>query len=196
MFYLASQSPRRKELLTQLGINFDLIDASIDEQKLNDEDAITFVRRMAKEKAIAGWNVLNTPSSEDMVLGSDTVVVYQEEVLGKPIDPADSFRMLKMLSNKQHKVITAIAIATKDKTFVEHVSTTVWFREISNVEIEEYWRSGEPQDKAGSYGIQGLAGKFVKSITGSYFAVVGLPLYETEQLIVSAQKELNNKGIE
>ncbi|MEW6997624.1 nucleoside triphosphate pyrophosphatase [Colwelliaceae bacterium BS250] len=191
MLYLASKSPRRKELLSQIGIQFELVSADINESPKNDEKPLEFVTRMAIEKAEAGWHNLANPANNQMVLGSDTIVVCNEQILGKPTDFADAQQMLNMLSDSQHQVITAVAIKTFADIDHQAVTTNVTFRAISNAEINAYWQSGEPQDKAGSYGIQGVAGKFVTNIVGSYSAVVGLPLYETEQLLIKTKIKLN-----
>ncbi len=116
-------------------------------------------------------------------LGADTIVVVDGLVLGKPKDQADFVRMMKLLSGRSHQVMTAVAIAQQNAVEAVTVSTDVWFGLLSDDEIEQYWLSGEPQDKAGGYGIQGIAGRFIEKIHGSYFAVVGLPLYETAQLL-------------
>ncbi|TRX52795.1 Maf family protein [Thalassomonas sp. M1454] len=195
MLYLASKSPRRKELLEQIQIEFSLVDASINEQVNDDESAVEFVCRMAKEKAQAGWEKLDETDSATWVLGSDTVVVCADRILGKPKDFTHSKEMLQLLSGNQHQVITAISIVQGNTIYTEYVSTAVYFRDIPEAEIVSYWQSNEPQDKAGSYGIQGIGGKFVKRIEGSYSAVVGLPLYETEQLLNKANTNFN-KGIQ
>ena len=121
--------------------------------------------------------------SETVVLGSDTVVVSQGQVLEKPTDFADSKRMLTQLANERHQVMTAVSVVSEEKQRTEIIITDVWFKPLSEQEIEQYWQTGEPCDKAGSYGIQGLGGRFVTRIEGSYYAVVGLPLYETDQLL-------------
>lgn len=195
MLYLASKSPRRKELLEQIQIEFNLLDASINEQVNDNELAIDFVCRMAEEKAQAGWQNLTSTDADTWVLGSDTVVVCQHQILGKPRDFAHSREMLQLLSGNKHQVITAISLLQENTIYTEYVETNVYFRDISDTEISAYWQSNEPQDKAGSYGIQGIGGKFVKRIEGSYSAVVGLPLYETEQLLLKANINFN-KGIQ
>ncbi|OUS30577.1 septum formation protein Maf [Thalassotalea sp. 42_200_T64] len=210
MLYLASKSPRRQELLVQIAQRFELVPASIDEIAEPGESAMHFVERMAIEKAQAGLNNLAKINPGDMVLGSDTVVVNAGNILGKPESFEHCLQMLTSLSNKQHQVLTAVAIIKAEQAkLIKHtdaavseqqavlstvVSTEVNFKELSPEEIKQYWQTGEPQDKAGGYGIQGIAGKFVKSINGSYSAVVGLPLYETEQLLLRA-KNINKKGV-
>jgi septum formation protein len=177
---LASASPRRKELLTQIGVNFSALSVDLDETPLENENPCDYVERLAIAKAQAGSNIIqqNKP-----VLGSDTTVVCDGIILGKPIDKADSIRILTMLSGSEHQVITAIAIVQGDTIKHEVVSTDVRFRDIDIQEIENYWNTGEPADKAGSYGIQGLGSVFVEHISGSYSAVVGLPLAQTATLL-------------
>ncbi len=180
MLLLASQSPRRAELLTQLNVSFTTINVDVDESTVTGESAEDYVRRLAIAKAMKGWEM----SDQSLpVLGSDTAVVIEGHILGKPRDKADSARMLRMLSGKSHRVLTAVALVQDGTTLDELVATEVQFKELSDREIEQYWLTGEPQDKAGSYAIQGIAGHFVKQISGSYSAVVGLPLYETYELL-------------
>lgn len=180
MLILASQSPRRRELLTQLGVKFSQRSVDIDETPYQGEAPSQYVIRMAEEKAIAGWQRENTNS---VVLGSDTSVIAQGEILGKPKNKADAVRMLTMLSDTTHQVITAVAVKTCTLQKSVLVETDVTFGPLTEQCIDWYWQTGEPQDKAGSYGIQGLGGQFVKQIKGSYSAVVGLPLYETKLLL-------------
>lgn len=177
---LASQSPRRKELLQQLGYDFICVPADIDESVLPVETPEQYVARLALEKA----RVIAKKKGDDVVvLGSDTSVVFGEHILGKPESLSDCLAILNMLSGNSHQVITAIAAVQGERSDVVVVSTEVDFKTLSEQEIRRYWQTGEPQDKAGAYGIQGVAGQFVKQIRGSYSAVVGLPLYETAQLL-------------
>ena len=180
---LASQSPRRKELLTQLGYNFQCLPADIDESIQSDENATQYVARLALEKANA--IAQNQADGDVVVLGSDTSVVFQQHILGKPESLDDCIAILKILSDNSHQVVTAIAAVQGERSEVIVVTTDVDFKALSTQEITRYWQTGEPQDKAGAYGIQGIAGQFVKQIRGSYSAVVGLPLYETAQLLSS-----------
>ncbi|UTT85691.1 Maf-like protein [Vibrio pelagius] len=191
---LASGSPRRKELLTQLGYEFSVLVTDIEEQQQPDEDAQAYVKRLSLDKAKAALDLIaeQEPKSDSLialgsnnivVLGSDTVVVSQGQVLEKPRDLADCKRMLTQLSDQRHQVMTAVSVVSADKQKTEIVITDVWFKPLSEQEIEKYWQTGEPCDKAGSYGIQGLGGRFVTRIEGSYYAVVGLPLFETDQLL-------------
>ncbi len=183
---LASASPRRRELLSQLGVEFELVRGDIDETQLPGEAATDYVLRLARQKAAAGLAAQQTTEPLP-TLGADTIVVVDGAVLGKPADQADFFRMMQLLSNRQHQVYTAIALATPDQIWSDTIKTEVWFSELSEQQMLDYWHSGEPTDKAGGYGIQGLAGCFIPKINGSYFAVVGLPLYETAQLLNKLQ---------
>lgn len=182
--YLASASPRRRELLTQIGVPFRLLSISLDETPLPAESADLYVQRLAREKALAGRQlVLDEPAA---VLGADTAVVIGERILGKPADRDEGLRMLKALSGREHRVLTAVALATGDTCEVRLVTSWVRFRHISPTEAEAYWASGEPCDKAGGYGIQGWGAVFVAELRGSYSGVVGLPLCETAQLLDGA----------
>ena len=198
--YLASQSPRRSELLTQIGVEFSVLSVDVEEQQQVGELAPDYVSRLARDKAQAGVAALSksnatqvnmNTAADHVVLGADTIVVFAGQVLEKPVDEADSIRMLSLLSGHEHEVMTAVALADSTRCWVELVTTQVQFREISRPEMHDYWRTGEPSDKAGSYAIQGLAGKFVRHLSGSYSAVVGLPLMQTEQLIQAFKAEQN-----
>jgi len=180
MIYLASNSPRRAELLEQIAVSFSLVKASIEEKIKEGESAEDYVLRLAFEKAQAGFE-----NSERMkpALGADTIVVIDQKILEKPADQGHAKKMLQLLSGRTHQVFTAIALVDSCHSKTCLVKTDVSFKVLSEQEIAEYWLTGEPQDKAAGYGIQGIAGKFVTKISGSYSAVVGLPLYETEQLI-------------
>lgn len=184
---LASQSPRRKALLTQLGYQFITQAADINESVQPNENAKDYVVRLATEKAKAIMSVLPTQkNTQAIVLGADTSVVIEDDILGKPANEAECIATLLRLSNKKHQVLTAIAVisqAHKNHVVTQLVETHVQFKSLTVDEIKAYWRTGEPCDKAGSYGIQGIGGQFVTTINGSYSAVVGLPLYETVQLL-------------
>lgn len=181
MVILASKSPRRKELLAQLGFEFLAVSADIDESIQVGETPLHYVERLAIEKAQAIANLSNYQQAS--VIGSDTAVVINNEILGKPANQQASAEMLAKLSNTRHQVYTSIAVVTGEHVLSKVVVTHVDFKALSNEEINAYWQTGEPQDKAGSYGIQGLGGQFVKSIDGSYSSVVGLPLVETAELL-------------
>jgi septum formation protein len=180
--YLASSSPRRRELLTQIGLPFHIVPASIDETPESGESAYAYVERLARGKAQAGLNFL-AQRADVCVLGADTAVVLDGRILGKPVDRDDALAMLQALSGREHEVLTAVAVADRDRCEARVVSSRVVFREVCAEEAERYWETGEPQDKAGGYAIQGLAAVFVSRVEGSYSAVVGLPLCETSALL-------------
>ncbi|WP_260961132.1 Maf family protein [Pseudomonas citri] len=180
--YLASGSPRRRELLTQIGVPFTTVSADIDETPLAHETPSAYVERLARGKAAAGRRALSA-AQQACVLGADTAVVLEGRILGKPLDQADSLAMLSALSGRDHEVLTAIAVLDGQRCESLVVRSRVRFRAISEQEALAYWASGEPRDKAGGYGIQGLGAVFVAGLEGSYSAVVGLPLCETAQLL-------------
>ncbi|AVR01543.1 septum formation inhibitor Maf [Pluralibacter gergoviae] len=180
MLYLASGSPRRQELLTQLGVRFERIVPGIEEQRRPQEPASQYVSRLARDKAQAGVAM----AERDLpVLGADTIVVLNGQVLEKPRDEAEAAAMLRQLSGQTHQVMTAVALADRAQILDCLVMTDVTFRVLSDEDIAGYVACGEPMDKAGAYGIQGLGGCFVRKINGSYHAVVGLPLVETWELL-------------
>ena len=152
--YLASGSPRRRELLTQIGVPFTVVSAAIDETPLTNESAVSYVERLARGKATAGLAVLEN-TSDACVLGADTAVIVDGKILGKPVDQADALAMLMALAGREHEVLTAIALTDGQRCETVCVSSRVRFREISVEEATTYWHSGEPQDKAGGYAIQG-----------------------------------------
>ncbi|MBV4550282.1 Maf-like protein [Pseudomonas sp. SWRI102] len=180
--YLASGSPRRRELLAQIGVPFTAISADIDETPLDQETPSAYVERLARGKAEAGRHALAS-GVEGCVLGADTAVVLQGRILGKPVDQADALSMLLSLSGRDHEVLTAIAVVDGQHCETRVVRSRVCFRLITEQEALAYWASGEPRDKAGGYGIQGLGAVFVAGLEGSYSAVVGLPLCETAELL-------------
>ena len=182
MLLLASQSPRRAELLQQLKVPFHALSCNIDETCRGNEGSEDYVSRLATEKSLAGWSAC---CKQDYVaaLGSDTSVVIDEHILGKPKDEDDFKTMMELLSSRTHYVKTAVAIINDTMREVVVVSTEVTFKAITMAEIDWYWSTGEPEDKAGGYAIQGFGGQFIKRIEGSYSAVVGLPLYETAMLL-------------
>lgn len=180
--HLASASPRRRELLAQIGVPFVTLIASIDETALPGEPAERYVERLAREKARAGLAALSDPA-DAVVLGADTAVVLDGRILGKPADRAECLATLAALSGREHQVLTAVALASAQRIESRVVVSRVRFRPLRAGEAEAYWATGEPCDKAGSYGIQGLAAVFVSQLEGSYSAVVGLPLCETAQLL-------------
>ncbi|MFP6862853.1 Maf family protein [Pseudomonas sp.] len=180
--YLASGSPRRRELLTQIAVPFLTQIAPIDENALPGESPIAYVERLARAKAQAGLAAL-AETADVVVLGADTSVVLDGRILGKPADRDDALATLSALSGRTHQVLTAVALVSRERLESRVVTSQVTFRPLSQAEIEAYWASGEPQDKAGCYGIQGLAAVFVSQLHGSYSAVVGLPLCETAALL-------------
>lgn len=186
LLVLASASPRRAELLTQIGVPFESHPVDLDETPLGNEQPADYVARLALAKAQACRQQLaaNVALSDDaVVLGSDTTVVINDEILGKPENAEHSKQMLQRLSARTHQVITAVAVLSGEQQEIKTVTTDVVFKTLSDDEIGKYWLSGEPCDKAGSYGIQGLGAVFVQEIHGSYSAVVGLPLMETAELL-------------
>ncbi|MGL5430822.1 MAG: Maf family protein [Vibrio sp.] len=178
---LASASPRRRELLAQIGYQFEIVQPDVEEIRSAAESPAQYVERLSREKALAGAALV--AAADTLVIGADTIVVKDHQVLEKPRDFADAQRMLRLLSGSQHQVLTAVSVTQGGITHSVVVTTDVWFKTLSEPEIQAYWQSGEPCDKAGSYGIQGLGGRFVTRIEGNYYAVVGLPLYETDQLL-------------
>jgi len=178
MIYLASQSPRRRQLLQQIGVRFQAISCEIDETPLFDETAQDFVRRMAIGKARAGHALY----PDHPVLGSDTVVVVDGRILGKPKDRDHAIAMLLQLAGREHRVLTGVALMAEQQHY-RLSDSRVRFRDISTNEAAAYWDSGEPADKAGGYAVQGLGAVYIEYIAGSYSGIMGLPLYETAELM-------------
>jgi len=181
--YLASQSPRRMELLNQLGITCEMLPTCIDETQLKNETPEQYVKRLAKEKAQTCVFRLTDVQKNYPILAADTTVTIEGKVLGKPDNDLDAIKMLNSLSGRQHQVHTAVALAFNNKIEVVLSTTSVEMMELTQKQIMFYVETGEPHDKAGSYGIQGLAGAWIKRIDGSYSGVMGLPLYETSALL-------------
>lgn len=182
MLYLASQSPRRRELLGRLGVEFGLIDLDLPEHRQPSEPALEYVRRVAREKAGAGLlKVMSNPSA--VVLGADTEVVLDDEVFGKPRDAEDAAAMLRRLSGRTHQVISAVSVVSPSREAQALSISEVSFAELDAATIERYVASGEPMGKAGAYAIQGFAEVFVSRLAGSYSGVMGLPLHETARLL-------------
>ena len=189
MIYLASQSPRRRELLQRIGIQFEvlaLLEAEVDESPWSNEDPVVYVQRVCHAKAQAGWAVLHQRGLPlHPVLAADTTVTLNGRIFGKPIDDEDASHILRSLSGSTHQVLTAIAVAV-DGHIESRLSTTdITFARLDDERIRRFIDSGEAHDKAGAYGIQGHAGAFVQRIEGSYSGVVGLPLFETVELLKS-----------
>ena len=181
MIILASASPRRQALLQQIGVRFRQRTAEIDETPLDNESAQEYVVRLALAKAQAVQR--QSGGVELPVLGADTAVVADGRLLGKPADLAHARDMLQRLSGRRHRVLSAVALVGQDRQAVRVSESSVWFRALSEKDIVSYWKTGEPRDKAGAYGIQGLGAIFVERLEGSYSGVMGLPLYETAQLL-------------
>lgn len=177
---LASASPRRQQLLASLGLEFEVAPADIDETPRPLEDPADYARRLAAEKAAVA--AARYPSGR-LLLAADTVVALGGEILGKPADERDAARMLRRLSGRTHQVHTAVAARRDAATALRMATTQVTFRSLRDAEIEAYVSSGEPLDKAGAYGIQGMAAVFVSGLSGSYSGVVGLPMCETTELL-------------
>jgi septum formation protein len=177
MLILASQSPRRLELLRNAGVDCSVAPADVDESLLPDEEPLAYVQRLAREKALAA--LAKAPAGA-LVLGADTTVVLDDESLGKPIDDADARQMLRRLSGRSHRVMTGVCVAWQSaqgpQSLVEVEVTEVEFSTMSDREIADYVATGEPMDKAGAYGIQGRASRWIPRLRGCYFNVVGLPV--------------------
>ena len=191
MLVLASASPRRRELLAQAGLDFVVDAADVAEVVAPGEDAAQFVLRLAEEKAQAVWArraAQAAQGKEDplVVLGADTCVLCQGEILGKPRDQGEARRMLEMLSGRTHQVLTGLAAITARESFADVEITQVTFNVIEEAELVRYLASGEPLDKAGAYGIQGYAARWIPRIEGDYFNVVGLPIARTVSLLAEA----------
>ena len=190
--YLASRSPRRRELLAQVGIRFDTIafrdppreDKEIDESAHPAETPLDYVQRVAQAKALHGWRIVGWRKLlPQPVLAADTTLELDGEIIGKPLDGDDAMRILHRLSDKTHRVLTAVAVAFEGRLEAALSVSEVRFAALDEDEIRRYVDSGEPMDKAGAYGIQGHAGLFVEQLTGSYTGVMGLPLFETGMLL-------------
>ncbi|WP_338519813.1 Maf family protein [Alteromonas gracilis] len=183
---LASASPRRTALLKQMNVEHIIVPADIDETPRSGEAPTALVERLAAEKALAVKHKLEsegTLNDDTVIIASDTLIAFNGESVGKPVDKADAHRILGMLSGKTHEVLTAVSVLSTAKQITEVINTYVDFATLTDAQIDAYWESGEPADKAGSYAIQGIGGEFVVSIKGSASAVVGLPLYQTRQLL-------------
>jgi len=184
MLYLASKSPRRAELLDRLGATYRVLDVDVPEVRAPGERAVDYVRRVARDKARAGWaQVAGEPGAR--VLGADTEVVLGEDVFGKPADAADAAAMLARLSGRAHTVLSAVAVIDASGEREALSTTEVRFAALSPAQIAAYVATGEPMGKAGAYGIQGRAEAFVEHLSGSYSGVMGLPLHETARLLAA-----------
>lgn len=185
---LASASPRRRELLRRAGIDCEVRRSSIPEVRQPGESGADFALRAAREKAL---DVAGSAAAGSLVLGADTVVLVDDEALGKPVDAEDAARMLRLLAGRTHRVTTGVCLVRAPRTIeaLDSSTTLVTFRPLDEAEIQEYTGSGEPFDKAGAYGIQGLASRFVTRIEGCYFNVVGLPVPLVYDMLKAATRE-------
>lgn len=184
MLYLASRSPRRRQLLEALGYRFQIQDIETPEQRLPDEVPVDYVTRAAHEKALAGL-ALRADTSDALVLGADTEVVLDDEVFGKPADVSAAASMLRRLSGRTHEVISVVWLVSREREDVAVCRTQVTFAALSDAQIAAYLACGEAFGKAGAYGIQGRAGAFVSHLAGSHSGVMGLPMHETGRLLAS-----------
>jgi septum formation protein len=179
MLILASASPRRRDLLTQAGLRFDILPAAIDETLHPNETPAAYVQRLALEKALA----IHTLHPKATVLGADTTVVSEQQILNKPTDLADAERMLRQLSNRVHQVHTGIAVITPTSQHSHVETTSVFFSAIPDDELAHYLATGDSLDKAGAYGIQGYAARWIPRIEGDFFNVMGLPIAAVSRLL-------------
>ncbi|MGH8176041.1 MAG: Maf family protein [Steroidobacter sp.] len=184
LIYLASASPRRSALLTQIGVAHRVRSVDVDERMQTGESAVQYVERLAILKSETLWSQL-ADAERRPVLGADTTVAIGDEILSKPLDEQDGRRMLLLLSGRTHHVHTAVALRHAEGCAARVSVSEVTFRNLSDTEISAYWRLGEPADKAGGYAVQGLAAVFIERIVGSYSGIMGLPLYETGELLRS-----------
>jgi septum formation protein len=186
LVYLASGSPRRRELLRQIGVPHQIIEVGVDETPRPGEDPTAYVGRLAVAKAEAGLSRVCREGVTALVLGADTVVVLDEQLFGKPGSKAQGLAMLRRLSGRTHRVSTAVALSAKGETALRVSHSEVTFRAMQEEECVTYWETGEPCDKAGAYAVQGLAAIFIANLRGSYSGVMGLPLFETAELLDAA----------
>lgn len=187
MFYLASQSPRRRQLLESIGLEFAVLAPEIDERVLDHELPEGAVERLAMEKAAAGAAMVRRETRPvHPVMAADTVVVIDDQVLGKPLDAEHAFTMLERLSGRTHRVLTAVALQDGEELAHRLSESRVTMKPLARWEMERYWATGEPVDKAGGYAVQGIGSGFVARLEGSYSGVVGLPMYETRELLATA----------
>lgn len=190
--YLASGSPRRSELLAQIGIEFDKLTIDVDESRLIDEMPLDYVQRIAQVKAKAGWAALGENELRP-VIGADTSVIIGRDILGKPKNKAEAKTMLKRLSNNQHAVLTAVSLIYGEQVLTRVSYNKVTFAPLTEAELDWYITTGEGEDKAGSYAVQGLAALFIKKIEGSYSGIMGLPLRETMELLIDIGSTLHEQ---
>ena len=190
MIFLASQSPRRAELLNQVGVEFNVHAVDIDESKLPGEAVRDYVSRIAELKALQAFGEIEAESPAAIVVAADTTISLDGDIIGKPADSSQCRRILGKLSGREHRVLTAVVLVTRDRIDRRLSESRVWFRSLTQREIEAYCDDPEPMDKAGAYAIQGRAAVFVSHLEGSYSSVMGLPLFETAELLRGAGVEL------
>ncbi len=191
--YLASKSPRRKELLTQIGINFEVLAIDIPEEVHENEDYKSYSTRICNEKSLAAWNyIVEHNLAKHPVLTADTEVVLGNEVLGKPANYDDAFKMWKKLAGNKHLVITTITLRYQDFTYTSSAESWVHFDELSDNEIHNYLATGDYKDKSGSYGIQSYAGQFIQKIEGCFYAIMGLPLNQVRKALQELERHFAN----
>jgi len=207
MLILASSSPRRRELLTQAGFSFRVVALPVEEGRHPNEDPVLYTQRLARTKAEVVFHAENlarkttqSPKSSEprdhlLVLGADTIVVCDGQMLGKPADPHDAKRMLRLLSGRAHQVITGVCLVSSVGVDVAAETTSVTMQTLSEQEISDYIATGEPVDKAGAYAVQGRAGRWIPRISGCYFNVVGLPLALVSNLVEGMQVKLSAKPV-
>ncbi len=191
-YILASKSPRRKELLSLLDIDFEIVSADIDETVDETKPITDEISRLSYDKALAVSSLVPVDS---VIISADTVVEFDGKILGKPKDKTDAIKMLKILSYNTHRVITCVTVLCGDKHLTKAVTTNVTFRKISEQEINDYIKTGESMDKAGAYGIQGRASKFVSHIDGDYFNVVGLPVCTLSLMLKQIENALEEQNV-
>jgi len=184
--YLASGSPRRRELLQQIGVPFQVLEVAVDETPRDGEDPTDYVGRVAVAKAEAGRSLVKCEQGAPLVLGADTAVVLDQQLFGKPGTEAQALTMLRQLSGRTHRVSTAVALSAQGVTQLRVSHSEVTFRVLREEECLAYWETGEPRDKAGAYAVQGFAAVFIAGLRGSYSGVMGLPLFETAELLDAA----------
>ncbi len=197
--YLASKSPRRQQLLKQIDVPFKLLEQNTDEQQLAHEKPQDFVTRLAKDKAINSYRLLQSKALPFApVLSADTIVVFDDKgndkIIGKAVDKGNALEILNLLSGQTHKVLTAICLTNGKKTLSSLSVSAVSFKTLSTIEMNNYWNTGEPFDKAGAYAVQGRAASFITNISGSYSGIMGLPLYEVSSLLQQFNFSFNLPG--
>jgi septum formation protein len=185
VLFLASASPRRRDLLRQIGIDPEIVPADVDETRLPGEEPRAYVNRLARLKAETAWQAVPF-ARRSALLAADTAVVLDSEILGKPVDRSEGLGMLARLSGRTHEVVTGVVLKTSQSVSLRMNVSRVTFRPLQRAECEAYWETGEPSDKAGGYAVQGRAALFISELAGSFSGVMGLPLYETAELLRAA----------